>query len=83
MHAAFVDILGADGAAEAILKNPDVLRPHADTIEGAHEALVDILGADGVALVTRHRQEGRILRDIVSVIMIRSITRYLQTAAES
>merc|ERR1712153_252539 len=43
-----MELLGADGAAAAILKNPDVLRSPAETIKGASEALTVHLGKDGM-----------------------------------
>ena len=48
-HAAWVEILGADETAEAILKNPTMLTSPAETIKGTHEELVGILGADRAA----------------------------------
>ena len=42
-------VLGADGAAAAILKKPTLLISPADNIEGSRKALVGILGADRAA----------------------------------
>jgi hypothetical protein len=43
-----VGILGADGAAAAILQSPDVLRSLGDVIKSASEALSAHLGKDGM-----------------------------------